>query len=101
MLNRVLFQLAPEAKPWQENWVIDAVSIGTAIFMVAAVWLWARSGRSKADNQVPFDHTAENFAGQAFAGYGPIPIFLVVIYALVLIAVVSYTVVSILNGVQY
>ena len=59
----VLFQVVPSVgKPWQENWAIDAIAIGTAIFMIVAVWLWARSGRSKADNQVPFDHTAENFA---------------------------------------
>jgi len=98
-----LFQttLPQVGKPWQENWAIDAVLVGTAIFMVAAVWLWARSGRSKADSQVPFDHTAESFAGTVFAGYGPIPLFLVAIYGIIVISMIGYTIVSIINGTQY
>lgn len=97
-----LFQTVPTVgKPWQENWVIDAIAVGTAIFLIAGIWLWARSGRSKADQEVPFDHTAENFAGAVFAGYGPIPLFLVLMYAVILISIIAYTVVSIINGPQY
>jgi NADH:ubiquinone oxidoreductase subunit 6 (subunit J) len=100
--HNILMQTTPAVgKPWQENWVIDAISIGTAIFLIALVWLWARSGRSKADNEVPFDHTAEGFAGTAYAGYGPLPIFLTVVYVVVILAMIGYTVISIINGPQY
>lgn len=102
--NEVLYQIGPlpqVGRPWQENWAVDVILIGTTIFMIAGVWLWARSGRSKADNNVPFDRTAESFAGTVFAGYGPLPLFLVVMYATILTAMVLYTIVSILSGTQY
>ncbi len=98
----VLFQAIPAVnRPWQEGWVTDAVVAAWAVFLIAGIWLWARSGRSKAVKQVPFDHTAESFAGEVYAGYGPVPLFLVVIYGVVLTSMVIYTIVSLVNGVQY
>ena len=89
------------ATPWQENWAVDAILIGTAIFMIAGVWLWARSGRTKRENKVPFERTAEDFAGTTQAGYGQIPTFLLVIYAAALIAIAAYVVNAIISGTQY
>ncbi len=100
--NPVLFETGPAVnRPWQESWLVDAITVGTAIFLIACIWLWARSGRSKADNRVPFDHTAESFAGTVYAGYGPIPLFLVFTWAVIIISMVLYSIVSVINGVQY
>ncbi len=88
-------------KPWQENWAIDAILIGMALFMILLIWLWARSGRSKRENNVPFERTAEDFAGTVQAGYGRIPPFLIVVYAAAFIAIAAYVVVAIINGTQY
>ena len=87
--------------PWQENWVVDAVLIGTAIFMIVAVWLWARSGRSKREKKVPFERTSEDFAGTVQAGYGQIPTFLLVVYALALLSIAAYVVNAIITGTKY
>lgn len=88
-------------KPWQQNWLQDAVTIAFALLFLLLIWLWARSGRSKRENKVPFERTAEDFAGTVQAGYGVVPAFLYVVYAAALIAMAGYIVVSMINGVQY
>ncbi len=88
-------------KPWQENWLIDAILLGSAIFMVGGVWLWARSGRSKRENKVPFERTAEDFAGTVQASYGVIPVFLYALYTIVIISMILYVINAILSGVKY
>lgn len=87
--------------PWQENYFIDIISVGTFIFLIAGIWLWSWSGRSKREKKVPFERSAEDFAGTVQAAYGQIPNFLILIYAAVIIAVVGYIIVSIMSGVQY
>ena len=87
--------------PWQENFFIDAISVGTFIFLIACIWLWAWSGRSKREKKVPFERAAEDFGGTVQAAYGQIPNFLILIYAAVFIAIVGYIIVSIISGVQY
>ncbi len=102
LYSGIVLQAAPQVgKPWQENYAIDAIMIGVSLFLIAGVWLWARSGRSKAESRVPFDHSAESFAGTVYAGYGPIPVFLLMIYITILTTMVAYTIVSISSGVQY
>src|SRR3954451_4000628 len=98
----VLAQSVPElAKPWQENPFIDAVVASFAILFLVLIWLWARSGRTKRENDVPFDRTAEDFAGQVQAAYGRLPAFLIVLYAVVLIVLAVYVVNGIITGVRY
>jgi hypothetical protein len=87
--------------PWQENYAIDVIMVGIFIFLIAGIWLWSWSGRSKREKKVPFERTAEDFAGTVQAAYGQIPNFLILIYAAVIISVVGYIIVSIISGVQY
>ena len=89
------------SKPWQQNWLIDAMAVGFALLFLLLIWLWARSGRSKRENQVPFERTAEDFAGQVQAAYGQLPAFIIVLYISVLVAMAGYIVNSIINGVRY
>ncbi|MBN9391664.1 MAG: hypothetical protein J0I20_26760 [Chloroflexi bacterium] len=88
-------------KPWQENPIIDGIIFGFGILMLVLIWLWARSGRSKRENEVPFERTAEDFAGQVQAAYGRLPAFLIVLYAVVLIVLAAYVINGIITGVKY
>ncbi|HEX2913929.1 MAG TPA: hypothetical protein VH186_24205 [Chloroflexia bacterium] len=88
-------------KPWQENFAIDAIVVGTCLLMVVLVWLWARSGRSKRENMVPFERTSEDFAGNVQAGYGRLPAFLWVLYAVVLISIALYVINAVITGPRY
>ncbi len=93
---------APDSiKPWQENILIDGIILGFTVLFIVLIWLWARSGRSKRENQIPFERTAEDFAGQVQAAYGRLPAFLIVLYAVVLIAIAAYVVNGIITGVKY
>ena len=87
--------------PWQENFYLDAIIVGTFIFLIIAIWLWSWSGRSKREKKVPFERTAEDFGGTVQAAYGQIPAFLILIYAAVVISIVGYIIISIINGPQY
>ncbi len=88
-------------KPWQQNWLIDLIAISFSLLFLLLIWLWARTGRSKRENQVPFERTAEDFAGEIQAAYGQIPPFLLVLYAAVLIGITGYIVNAIISGVRY
>ena len=88
-------------KPWQENPIIDGIILGFGILMLVLIWLWARSGRTKRENEVPFERTAEDFAGQVQAAYGRLPAFLLVLYAVVLIVLAAYVINGIITGVKY
>ncbi len=88
-------------KPWQENPIIDVIVVSFGLLFLALIWLWARSGRSRRESEVPFERTAEDFAGQVQAAYGRMPAFLIVLYAVVLIAIAAYVINSIITGVRY
>ncbi|MDB5079645.1 MAG: hypothetical protein JWP00_1569 [Chloroflexi bacterium] len=88
-------------KPWQENWVIDAILLGFTFLFILLIWLWARSGRSKRENELPFERTSEDFAGTVQAAYGRLPAFLIVLYVVVLVAIAAYVVNGIITGVKY
>lgn len=98
----VLAQSVPDSvKPWQENPLIDGIILAFGLVFVILIWLWARSGRSKRENEVPFERTAEDFAGQVQAAYGRLPAFLIFLYAVVLIVLAAYVVNGIVTGVKY
>lgn len=100
--QNVLAQAIPDSiKPWQENPIIDVIVFGFALVFLVLIWLWARSGRTKREREVPFERTAEDFAGQVQAAYGRMPAFIIVLYAVVLIAIVAYVVNGIITGVKY
>lgn len=93
--------VASTVRPWQQNFLIDAVAVAFGLGLIVLTWLWARSGRTKRENEVPFERTAEDFAGTIQAGYGQLPAFLIVVYVMILIFIVAYTANAILTGVQY
>ena len=102
LFSDVLAQSAPESlKPWQENPLIDGIILAFGVTFIILIWLWARSGRSKRENEVPFERTSEDFAGQVQAAYGRLPAFLIFLYAVVLIAMVAYVINGIITGVKY
>ncbi len=88
-------------KPWQPNWSIELITFGFAVLFLILIWLWARSGRSKHERKVPFERTAEDFAGTVQAGYGQIPYFLITVYVVIAVTLVLYIVNSIITGTQY
>jgi hypothetical protein len=88
-------------KPWEQNWLVFAIIVAFGLGTILLTWLWARSGRSKYEKKVPFDRTAEDFAGTVQAGYGQIPYFLIAIYVAVGIFIVLYIINSIATGPQY
>ena len=88
-------------KPWQENPIIDVIVLAFGLLFLVLIWLWARSGRTKRENEVPFERTAEDFAGQVQAAYGRLPAFLIVLYVVVLVFLAAYVVNGIITGVKY
>lgn len=88
-------------KPWQENPIIDVITVSFALVFLVLIWLWARSGRSKRENEVPFERTSEDFAGHVQAAYGRLPAFLIVLYVIVLVVLAAYVVNGIITGVKY
>lgn len=88
-------------KPWQENPIIDGIIFGFAILFLVLIWLWARSGRSKREHEIPFERTAEDFAGQVQAAYGRLPAFLIVLYVILFFVIAGYVINGIITGVKY
>src|SRR6476646_1392801 len=88
-------------KPWQENPIIDGIILAFAVVFCLLIWLWARSGRSKREHEIPFERTAEDFAGQVQAAYGRLPGFLIALYVIVLVVLAAYVVNGIITGVKY
>lgn len=93
--------LPASIKPWEENWIITGVVIGFCVLFVVLIWLWARSGRSKREHELPFERTAEDFAGTVQSSYGRFPAFLIALYVIVIIAIVAYVMNGIITGVKY
>lgn len=102
LFTSVLAQSVPDLiKPWQENPIIDGIILGFGLLLLVLIWLWARSGRSKREHEVPFERTAEDFAGQVQAAYGRLPTFLIVLYAVTIIAIIAYVINGIVTGTKY
>lgn len=101
--QNVLAQTAvPDSiKPWQENPIVDGIILAFGLLLLLLIWLWTRSGRTKRENEVPFERTAEDFAGQVQAAYGRLPAFLIVLYVVVLVFLAAYVVNGIITGVKY
>ncbi len=103
LINTVLNQVANSeiTPPWELPPIWWVLGFGLDISLVALVWLWARSGRTKREKDTPFDRSAENFANTIQAGYGAVPTFLFVIWLAVILFIITYSVLSIANGPQY
>jgi hypothetical protein len=93
--------LPASIKPWEENWIISGVTIGFCVLFIVLIWLWARSGRSKRENELPFERTSEDFAGVIQSAYGRLPAFLIVPYVILFIAAAAYITNSIITGIKY
>ncbi len=87
--------------PWELPPIYWVGSLALDFVIIALVWIWARSGRSKREKNTPFHRGAENFANTVQAGYGAIPTFMFVVYGAVILTIITYTVISILSGTQY
>jgi|GEM_PF-2136718 len=87
--------------PWELPPIYWLGTLALDFVIIALVWLWARSGRTKREKNTPFHRGAENFANTVQAGYGAIPTFLLVVYGAVVIFIITYAVISILTGTQY
>ena len=87
--------------PWQTDWVIESIMLGFIIIGLVFLWLWLRSGRTQRENKIPFERTAEDFAGTVQAGYGVLPVFLYFLYAAIGLWIVGYIVTALITGVQY
>lgn len=93
---------APDSiKPWEENPIINLVVLAFGLVFLVLIWLWARSGRTKRENEVPFERTAEDFAGQVQAAYGRLPAFLIVLYVILAVCMAAYVINGIITGVKY
>jgi NADH:ubiquinone oxidoreductase subunit 3 (subunit A) len=88
-------------KPWEENPIINLVVLAFMVVFLVLIWLWARSGRSKRENQVPFERTTEDFAGQIQSADGRLPAFLIVLYVILAVCMAGYVINSIITGVKY
>jgi hypothetical protein len=93
--------LPASIKPWEENWIISGVVIGFCVLLIVLTWLWARSGRSKREHELPFERTSEDFAGVIQSAYGRLPAFLIVLYVILFIAGAAYITNSIITGIKY
>jgi hypothetical protein len=93
--------LPASIKPWEENWIISGVVIGFCVLLIVLTWLWARSGRSKREHELPFERTSEDFAGVIQSAYGRLPAFLIVLYVILFIAAAAYITNSIITGIKY
>ena len=88
-------------KPWSWNIFLDLFVWFTVALIAVLVWFWTRSGKDRKSLPDVVGRNVEDFAGVTQEGNGPIPVFLLVFYAIVAAFMIGYPVVTLIWGYKY
>ena len=88
-------------KPWSWNLPLEAVMWFIVLLLVAAIWLWTRSGKDRKNLPDVLGRNVEDFAGVTQEGNGPIPWFLLMFYFVVAMFMIGYPIVTLIFNYDY
>lgn len=88
-------------KPWDWNFPQDFYLWAWIALMVATIALAAWMGRDRLRLRNDLGRNVEDFAGVQQEANGPLPIYLMMLYVLVAVAMVGYIAITIINGYNY
>ena len=88
-------------KPWDWDLPLELVTWFIIIMLVGGIWLWTRSGWNRKSLPDVLGRNVEDVAGVTQEGNGPVPIFLLVLYLVVALAILSYPAITIFFNYNY
>ncbi len=88
-------------KPWSWNFLLDLTWIFTVILLITLIWVWTRSGKDRKNLPDILGRNIEDFAGVTQEGNGPIPLFLLLLYAIIAFVIVAYPLVTLIFNYKY
>ena len=88
-------------KPWSWNLPLELLVWFTVALITGLIWLWTKSGKDRKGLPDVVGRNIEDFAGVTQEGNGPIPLFLLVFYAVVATFMIGYPIVTLIVGYKY
>jgi len=88
-------------EPWRWNIGFEAYLYAWIVLMVVSTFLAAWMGRDRKRLPNDLGRNVEEFAGVQQEANGPLPIYLMMLYALVAMGMVGYILITIFNGYNY
>lgn len=88
-------------KPWDWNPFYEGYLWFWIALMVATILLAAWMGRDRKRLSDELGRNVEDFAGVQQEANGPLPFYLMMLYALVATTMIGYILITILNGYNY
>jgi len=88
-------------KPWSWNPILELTVWFIVALIAVLVWLWTRSGKDRKNLPDIVGRNVEDFAGVTQEGNGPMPIFLMIFYIVVVSFMIGYPIVTLLVGYKY
>jgi hypothetical protein len=88
-------------KPWSWNLPLELIVWFVVALIVVLVWTWTRSGKDRKNLPDVVGRNIEDFAGVTTEGNGPIPLFLLIFYAIVASFMIGYPIVTLIVGYKY
>ncbi len=88
-------------KPWDWNVGFDAYLWAWIIGMIATIALAAWMGRDRKRLPNDLGRNVEDFAGVQQEANGPLPIYLMMLYAMVAVGIIGYIIITIIHGYNY
>ena len=87
--------------PWDWNLPLELVMWFIVFLLVAGIWIWTRAGVDRKNLPDILGRNVEDFAGVTQEGNGPIPMFLLLFYLTIAIALVSYPAITLIFNYNY
>ena len=88
-------------KPWDWNFLLD-LTVWFIVFMLGGgIWLWTRSGWLRKHLPDILGRNVEDFAGVVQESNGRVPMFLLIFYLTVGIAIVAYPIITLIFNYNY
>src|SRR6476469_3339422 len=87
--------------PWDWDLPLELVMWAFVVFLVVMIWVWTRAGRDRKNTPDILGRNVEDFAGVTQEGNGPIPLFLLLLYLVVAIALIAYPAITLIFNYNY
>jgi len=88
-------------KPWSWNPVLELTVWLIVALLAVLIWVWTRSGKDRKNLPDVVGRNVEDFAGVTQEGNGPMPVFLMIFYIVVVTFMIGYPIVTLLVGYKY
>jgi hypothetical protein len=88
-------------KPWSYNLPLELLVWFVVGFLGFGIWWWTRSGKDRRRTPDILGRNVEDFAGITQESNGPIPVFLLLFYLTIAIAIIAYPAITLIFGYQY